>query len=231
MANLVTRKQLALLAGVSKQAIAKACQKAFPDAVVGLRVDLDHADVLKYLAQRDRTPTAVDMAPEEPQPKPTPVRPSTNPLSQQGPIPAHTEAELREFGNSLTKEQLDEIERCLRPIVQKYGGLPACLDALTACKKIADIEEKQLKNAERAGRLISREFVRGAFGQWEAILLRTFGDLPSTLTRTLFALARSGASIEEGETVVRSSLSTMVRSAKQSMIRALTRDDEQEKAA
>lgn len=55
--NLITRSELAHLAGVSQAAITKACRRSLASAVSGQRVDLDAECVQKYVAKTDRAPT------------------------------------------------------------------------------------------------------------------------------------------------------------------------------
>lgn len=58
-ARLVTRSELARIAGVSPAAITKACKGSLAPAVVGKLVDLDATCTLYYLAKSGGSPTTV----------------------------------------------------------------------------------------------------------------------------------------------------------------------------
>ncbi len=58
-ARLVTRSELARIAGVSPAAITKACKNSLAPAVVGKLVDLEATCTLSYLAKSGASPTTV----------------------------------------------------------------------------------------------------------------------------------------------------------------------------
>ncbi len=86
MNNLVSKSQLARIAGVNPATITRVASKQFPNAFVGKKIDVDHEEVIAYLAMRaekqdletDNTPapapkkklvTAIRQAQDEPQGK------------------------------------------------------------------------------------------------------------------------------------------------------------------
>lgn len=52
--KLVSRAEFARMAGVAAPTVTKMCKAGLKDAVVGQRIDLEHPDVKKYFAKRDR---------------------------------------------------------------------------------------------------------------------------------------------------------------------------------
>lgn len=74
--RLISKVELATIAGVSKPSISLACRKAFPAALIDGRVDFDHADVQKYLSGKAGVATRVANRLLGPPPKTTAPRPS-----------------------------------------------------------------------------------------------------------------------------------------------------------
>lgn len=110
----------------------------------------------------------------------------------------------------------------LDALTRKFGTATAFGDWLDARKRISDIREKDLKNDERAGRLIPREFVRThVFSHIEAANRRLLQDAAATIARRLYAAAKSGTPVEEAEQTVRDIISSQLRPAKETAARSL----------
>lgn len=110
----------------------------------------------------------------------------------------------------------------MRPLVERFGTGRNFRDWLLALKEIEIILEKHLGNEETQGRLIERDFVAGhVFGPIKSMFQKFLRDLPKTATRRLFALARSGGTLEEGEAVLRELISSQMKSVKTRVARAL----------
>ena len=74
------------------------------------------------------------------------------------------------------------------------------------------IREKELRNWEVEGKLIPRDGVRThVFGAVEGANRRLLRDAPKTIARRLYAMAKSGASVEEAEQVVREIVGSQLR--------------------
>lgn len=217
MAQLVSKSELARLAGVTKAAITKAAVKQFPKALIGPRVDLDHSDVQRYLAQRRGGQTAASVSAPEPQEAPV--------ETDQGPpvSPAVEESAIDEAHRDV---RIEDIERyahlSLDALTKKFGTAVAFGDWLDARKRISDIREKDLKNDERSGRLITREFVRThVLSHIESSNRRLLQDGAVTITRRLFAAIKGGATVEDAQQLVRDIISSQLRPARDSAVRAL----------
>ncbi len=74
--RLISKSELAEIAGVRPPSITLACKKAFPAALVDGRVDFDHVDVQRYLANKDGVATRVANRLLGPAPKALAPRPS-----------------------------------------------------------------------------------------------------------------------------------------------------------
>lgn len=235
MANLVSRTELARLAGVAKPSITKAAVKQFPGACVGPRIDLDHPDVQRYLSGRARAPTNPASPPAKAESAPTEVRPSTNPPPA-SPPPRPAPAAKQETrrapqadrapaleAHEVTNEDIEAYAHMsLDALTRKFGTATAFTDWLDARKRISDIREKDLKNDERAGRLIPRELVRThVFAHIEAANRRLLQDASTTIARRVYAAAKAGTAVEEAEQLVREIITSHLRPVKATATRVL----------
>lgn len=231
MTRPVSRSELARLAGVSPAAITKACKGQLRPACVGKRVDLDHPAAVQYLkAKGVSAPAPTDsLGPSKKRsPKPTRDRrtPEAQPDSDRAPRSRSAE-EIDDLVHRAADVDGDEdpepfLDLTLAQIVERFGTKTGFKDWLNARKTIADIREKELKSDETEGRLIERELVKThVFGAIDAGNRRLLGDSPKTIARRLYALAKSGAPLEEAETVVREIISKQLQPVKTTAARVL----------
>jgi phage terminase Nu1 subunit (DNA packaging protein) len=242
MARLVTKFEFASIAGVSPAAITKAVKKQLIAAMVGPRVDLDHPDTQSYLAEGERRSLRSNARLFAPTPEPTAVRPSTKPpeLAQApapvraaerpaapAPAPARPAAAPRPPASSVDPgddpTDVDHyLDMTLREILRKHGTLTTFRDLLAARKQMSDIEEKNLKNAERTGRLIPREFVRvHLLSHVATAYRRLLQDTAPTLARRMYAMCRAGTPVEEAEQLARDLMGGQLKQAKDQIKRVL----------
>ncbi len=230
--RLVSRAEIARLADVSRTAVTKACKGQLAPACVDKRVDLDHPAVADYLAAHgkavpDAAPTSELEAKPKRAPNPTAPRPKRAKSSSSAPRRRPRKAEkLKADDEELEGTADDDIEAyanlTLDQIVRRFGTRTGFKDWLDARKKIADIRAADLKNDETVGRLIERELVKThIFGAIEAGNRRLLGDTPKTIARRLYALAKSGAPVEEAEAVVREIISSQLKPVKADAARVL----------
>lgn len=226
MARLESRAAFGRLAGVSAMAISKACKpgKALELACVGPRIDLDHPAAAAYLAGKGQTPTA-DRPAVPKQAKSTPVAPT--PPSRRQAARASAPADARPLAPE-SPSDLDAVDIAslahlsLDELTRRYGTELRLKDWLDARKKIEDVREKELKNAETQGLLIERDLVSThLFGAFEALHLRLLSDSPKTIARRLYAACGSNVSIEEAESLVRELISAQLRPLKTEIARKL----------
>jgi hypothetical protein len=243
LARTVTKTELAKMVGVTKAAITKACVKAFPDALIGPRVDFDHPQVQRYLLGRGRGSTNLQFggvtAPYPP-PAPRPVQSNTAASLSRAPAkqpawpnsapnqpakpPAQPGAAASDDDNR--EATPDDIARyanlTLDQLTRRFGTSTAFKDWLEARQRISAIREKDLKNDERSGRLITRELVKThVFSHIEAANRRLLQDAATTIARRLYAAAKGGTPVEEAEQTVRDILGSHLRPLKATAARVL----------
>jgi hypothetical protein len=110
----------------------------------------------------------------------------------------------------------------IREVIKRFGTVTAFKDWLTSLKAIEDIRERRLRNEEADGRLIPREPVKHhVFGAIDAANRRLLNDSPKTIARRVYALAKTGAAIEEAEQIVREIISSQLRPVKVQAARVL----------
>jgi hypothetical protein len=194
MARLVSKAELARLAGVSRAAISKASGKQLAPALVGDRVDLDHVATKRYLAGRDEAQTDRDE-------------------SDAGPTRAPT-ALPQDSGES-AEDVESFLDLTLRQITDRFPTETQFKDYLDARKKIADIREKELKNEETEGLLIPREGVKQhVFSALNEANIRLVRDVPKSIANRAIAAVKSGSSVEEVERMVRDSIASVLKTLK-----------------
>jgi len=198
---------------VSPAAITKACKgAALKGALVRDRIDLEHPDAVAYL-KRDRAPTVPVIS----APDPGPAKPPHEPELADG-TPDFEGEPVIETGQDIGSYA----DLTLRELVEKFGTERSFKDWLEALKKIEDIREKRLNNEEYQKSLISRDLVKThVIGMIDGANRRLLHDAPKTLSRRLFALARSGAEIEEAEGTVREIISSHLRVVKDNAVKIL----------
>ena len=210
MQKLISKAELSRLCGVSTAAITKACKKKFPGAMHGdgqrARIDANHPAVIDYIESHGGTgPESIrqddsgkDPSPERPPSKAAQIRDASP--GEYEPVPDDIEA----FA-----------DMTIRELIARFGTETRFKDWLGALKTIEDIQEKRIKNAVAAGKLVSRELVeRHVFGVIEASHRRLLNDSPKTITGQVYAAAKSGMELEEAESKVRLLISSQLKSVK-----------------
>lgn len=127
---------------------------------------------------------------------------------------------VSDFGE-LTLAELQQLP--LRELLGHFAGDVEALKVwLDVAKKHADTREKELRNLETTGQVVARDLVaKHVFGAIEASHARLLGDMPQTVTRRLYAMARADEELESAEAVVREIVATILRRAVTSAREAL----------
>lgn len=225
MRPLVSRAELARLAGVSKPAITKACKTFLADACDGDRVRLDHPTVVAWLKAKGRS-VPNDGAPPEPvvSPKPEPPAPTPSKKGKESPPAPPTEGRLSAglHDRKATADAVKSYMAIVRPLLKRFGTKRNFRDWLLSLKDMEIIREKMLANEETEGRLISRELVRThVMGAIETANRRLLSDAVKTITRTVYSAAKSGVPVEETEKMVRETISSQLEPVKRAAIKQL----------
>lgn len=204
MPSLISRADLARLAGVSRAAIGKACHGRLSGALHGDRIDLTDRAVQSYLAEHGAT----DAAPPE-QPKPPERKPGA-PMPESAP-------ELDDVGYS---SELGDFT--LHEIIQRFGTIRSYKDLLEANEKRERALKNHLDNEQRRGNLITRDLVQThVVGLVDATNKRLLSDAAKTIASRLYAMAKGGTPIEDAERAVREIISTHVAPTKRKVVRTL----------
>jgi hypothetical protein len=230
MPKLVTRAELARIAGISAMSVTRACRTRLADACIGLRLDLDHPVAAAYLAEKRGAPTTRAEPAHSPPPAPTPPSPPAPvpPVPRVPRVPPVASAAAPPPASPLLPNSWDRVEVeqyadwTLRQISDQFGTVTAFKDWLDARKKQVSVREKELKNWEAEGMLIPRDAVRThVFGHIEGVNRRLLQDVPKTIARRVYALARSDTPVEDAERLVREILSSELRPMKERVARTL----------
>lgn len=238
MSRLISRAELARIAGVSRPAITKACKKQLLPAMSADQVDLDHPAVAEYFATRGvavpEKPKSTPRAPTKAKPRaPGPSSPPRAPrvahdTAPAPPPPPSLSTSRHRRRTEVSIEHDDEFERfaeyTLRQLVEQFGTGARFVDWLSALNKLEATRGKKLENDETEGHLISRQLVEThVFGFLDGTNRRLLRDTPKTVARRLYAAAKSGTPIEESERVVHDILSKQLKSVKDKVARALSK--------
>jgi len=213
--QLVSKAELARMAGISRAAVSQACGKKgkLSAACVADRVDLSHPAVAKYMAGRGPVP--------EPEPKLSPAsrgraRPSDAMPPEPPPAPPDAEAikAIEGYGHLTLNE-----------LVDRFGTDRKFRDWLDATKKIEDIRKARLSNDVTEGTLIARALVEmHVFGAIEAGNRKLLQDFPQTATKLLYESARGDIPIEDAEAKLRNLVSKQLKPVSADVERALRGD-------
>lgn len=233
MARLVSRAELSRIAGVSDVAVSKACKGPLAPACRDKRIDLDHPVVAAYLQRKGRAAPKAAAAPTPSAPKGA-RRSVVPPAGRREPpkrVPAAPAAPTEHGLDPVVKDGpsgVEDIDRyanmTLREISQRFGSMSVHRDWLEMRKRQVDIQEKEIKNRELAGKLIPRELVRAhVFGAIEEANNRLLSDAARTITLRLFEMAKSGTAVEAAETTVRELLGAVLHPVKERAARVLRR--------
>lgn len=246
--KLITRSQFSREAGVSRQAVTKACRGVLAAAIVGNSIDVNHFAAIAYLQSKQppttkKPPVTVAPKPRVAKAKATRAKPARSKkikpaaASSKGPVPSPPvppppaampggpQVPSPEESQSLFSEDNNVapfLNWTLRQLVDQFGTSTAFKGYVDAVDKMAAIRNKNLKSAALEKTLIPRALVQThIFGAIENNNLRLLGDMPKTIARRARAMIKSGAALEDVETVIRELLGTHVKGVKETAQRVL----------
>lgn len=221
MAEFVRKSDLARLVGVGRQQIGNLTRpgQALYDAVApNGKVDLDHPNVIAYLEKKKRV---------------------ARPIEAKAKTPRQANLEKKEHAveekTSYAVEYKTEhgIPRPDIPIVDINGMTLAQITSifgtdddfktyLTARKTLVDIEEKELKNSEKRGELITRKLVQeriiDQFNRAHLLLLK---DGAKSIAAGVASKIESGAGIQAAEVYASEIIGSFIRPLKNKIHRGL----------
>ncbi len=235
-ARTISRAELARLAGVSKPAVTQcATRGSLKPARIRDRLDLDHPAVLAYLERHDVKAPPAERAKKASKRSAVgtgKAKRTGKKRSSKAPSVRRTKAKRTGKGRKpappeafIVDPNLDVdtyLDMPLRRIADEYGTMTAFRDLLSARKDLEVIREKTIANQESEGRLISRELVEAhVFGALEKLARRLLGNVPKTLSRRLYAAAKSGTPIEDSEQVVSETIGSEIKPTRDAVARVL----------
>lgn len=107
-------------------------------------------------------------------------------------------------------------------ILDRWGTTTAFLDWLRATKTLEDIREKQLKNAEKSGVLISRDIVKkGVIDPIDAAHIKLLTDGVKTIAKRAMAMTSANRPPDDVEKFVGDQIGSFLRPLKNKIARAL----------
>lgn len=110
----------------------------------------------------------------------------------------------------------------LREIIQKFGTQYRLLDYLSALQKIEQVREKQIKNAEAEGRLVSKDLVQvGVIDVFNAAHLRLMTDGAKTLAAGVLSKSKAGAELSEIEAYAADIVGQFIRPVKAKIAKSM----------
>ena len=212
--RLISKAKLASEAGVTKQAVTKLCRGKLKVAVAGNSVDIDHPAVIEYLKARKKIMTTKGVKALKGDKK-KPAKKKKKPTKKKE-APQDDEPEPEESHYSGDNDVAGVMDLTLRELIVRFGTAPQFKDWADAVKTVSDIILKDLTADEKKKKFIRRSLVKThIFGAIENMNRRLLGDLPKTLVRRLFSMAKSGGSLEEGEALAHELISTILKGAKE----------------
>lgn len=205
MKNLIKRQELADLLGVSGGYVTRLCKGELAAACEGKLVDRDHPKVQARL--RKKAAGKMPKAGKE--------------IAKRGHKPPEGEDEHTVDLSDLPEDIRKVAHLPLIEILRKFGTQTAFEKWLGNLQKIEAINEKMLKNAEKAGELVHRDMVRGSIIEpTDAFLIKLLTDGRRTVPRKIYTMCKAGESLQEAEKAYESLMSAMIKPLKAKIKRA-----------
>jgi hypothetical protein len=224
----LTKTRLAQLLGISKQLVGHYARGVLKAAVSEAGIDLDHPDVVVFLARFETTPDEL-VERDGGAPIKKRGRPARG-LTRELVAPVLSGSTLSTTGSTLPMQggfrdppDAEQLYRLtFRQIVERWGHLEGFQNWIELRKKTAETRRVELRNSEAEGLVISREFVRvHVFGYLEAANRLLLTDAARTLARQLPSAARNGAAHEAVEQAAREIISGHLVRLKAEVVRAI----------
>jgi len=201
--NLVSKKDFAELAGISKPAVSKMVRIGKIPVTDDGKINIDDTVCREYLKTKGANLDTEKKKPESPGNR---AAMFARRKKQGKSIDLKSEPDKRKKGKTLS----DVMSR----------------RDLEMQKLAAQAQNLELKNAQIEGRLVSREaMVRGVWNPLETFLVRILTDGVKTMASTVHPLVKSDGTREEVELALRSELTSFIQPLKESIQKALKLDD------
>lgn len=228
MPRLISRAELSRLARVSGAAITKACRGSLSAAKVLEGIDLEHAAVRAYLADKgvEVPPALAQTTMAETAQNLTESQTSTTDPDEKKAkgrtVPRRRRKIFPEIEGMSAEDiaQLDDLT--LRQVAQRFGhilGFKVYVENGVARERW---REKKLRNDESDGRLIPRDLVEiHIMEALRDLNSRLLEDAPRTVASKVLSAARAGATLEEVERIFTDEMSSQLNPVKERIAKAL----------
>lgn len=200
----ISKSELARRLEISATMVGKLTAKGgkLAAALTGRHINAQHPSVLQYIAERDAS-----------KPPPRPIDADDQLRAAVGRSPEVVEA--GPVDDAVPEDLHKYQDLTIRQICSRFGTLAQFEYFLKASKTIEDVVEKQLKNQEKRGELISRELIeKHLIGYVEQLSSRVLNDAPKAIVKRVRAGVKAGSSDGELEKLVIGILSADLKGAK-----------------
>lgn len=209
--DIISKKEFAERCGVSPAAVSKALRGELGAALVGKKLDANHAAATKYAEGK----SPKDAKPGEPKVQ----KVATD--EKQAKAAVTGKASLNQ-----KREDQNKLEgyytKTLLEIVQVHGSQAQFEGWLRSAKLMEEVRDKQTKNFEREGRLVDRELVRQAvIVPYDTAHTALMHDVAKTIAARAVSMAKGGATVPEVERFVATTISKTLTRAKDKVRKAL----------
>jgi len=217
--RVISKAELARWAGVSRQAVTKACKPGalLYDATDSKGVDVEHPIVREWLSGH-----GVSELPEPGRKADNPAssgkktaRPKTS-KTKSPPPPVQTQT-------APLPHELKELEDLtVREVVMRYGSVDGFKRFVDSLKNIAEYKHRELRVKQQRGDLIEREKVAGlVFPLIDVAFARLVSDVPESVSKLIVARVESGGpeTTADVQQLIRDANSRVLKNLKQSASR------------
>lgn len=231
---LVLRSEFSRLAGVTGAAIARAITSQLKDAYNGRKIDTDHPDAIKYIADAKIKNDQRALRDAKDPSRITRRKASRSGKHARGTTVAKNDrmaatAGVKRKPKSSVKKPVtvvdDEVihdsddvsqylNMTLSAIIEKFGTGGKFIDWLKAVKGIEDIRDRRLRNDEREGLYVPREIVEKVIGEFERCFLLQLRDASKTIASQIIASAKAGESISVSRGIAEDMIGAPISDAK-----------------
>ncbi len=157
----------------------------------------------------------------EPQP-PEPDRSRSHTAAAALPPPAEIPPSDPPPVHELPKDVATYMDWTMRDIITQFGTMTSFNDFLKATKTVADIVEKDLKNAKSRGELVSRHAVKvGVIDPIEAAHINLLTDGAKSMATRAKALCAAGQGIDDVEKYLAKAMGKFIKPVKSKVARAM----------
>lgn len=207
--NLVTKIEFAELCGVSPPAISQAIRNGkLSKALKDRKIDMDHPSAVSYMRSSRRVPNSNGRKGRDAEPEP----------GRPGPKIRRVVEGLEGLPEDIRKMA----DWSLRELVEMFGTDIGFVEWLNATRKLEQIHETRIKNAEKEGVLVRRDLVReGVLVPIDVAHKKLLSGGARSISRRVDAMVKSGREVEEIEDFIRERISSFIKGAKERATRTI----------